>query len=270
MTRSKLRILGSWPLWSPDVREAQLGRDGERRRVLIRLLPGVSGTPEALKQLQAQAARLAPATERGLLKHAHVTAVKGQAALVYNFFAAPSLARIFETRKGLLPAKVCAEIVASVARTLSNLDQWVEENSPGHPIAHRGPSLEDILITSQGEVLVSGTSLGDQPLPLLGYSPPEGPGGKAALAYGLGALTAAIYTGKSPPASHVLGLRHKEVMRRILTELQERPGEAVPEALLRIVGACLQSHPQDRPSLSQLSAGLHRIAEQSSGLGGPP
>ncbi|MED5372448.1 MAG: hypothetical protein VX899_15650 [Myxococcota bacterium] len=271
MSRSKLRIVGPWPAWSPELREALLrssSGEGAPRRVLIRILSGVQPQPPTLARLREQASLLSKLPANGMLRQLHVTQLEGSAALVYDHIEAPSLARILQaqaSRGTLLPGRVCASICAQVARSLASFQRSLRDQPRERAACHRGPGTDDVLIQQDGEVLLTGASVGPPPVSLPGYSPPEGPGGEAALVYGIGALAAATWTSRRPPAAHPDPKRHKQVMRTVLTALQRRPGEPAPESLLRLVGACMQPLPADRPSLEMVSVALSRLADTMQG-----
>ena len=275
MATSKLRITGPYPAWAPNVREATFSNpSGKTGRVLIRLLDEVPGEPQRLKELQAEASRLASLRVAGLQRLMHVTALKGKAALVYKHDNGASMARVLDAQRargGFLPVKICVAVLAEVAETLSRAERAIAQKLPDQQLAHRGPTPEDVLVDASGRVRLAG--LMARPagtaslLPLLGFTPPEGPDSANAFVYGVGALGVELFTGTRPPPGSSDPGRHEHAVQAALAALADRPGEPVPIALSQAIHLCLAREPHHRPSTLALAKQLGQILKACRGPG---
>ena len=271
---AKLRIEGPWPAWAEGIQAGAL-EDGSGRsaRVLIRGLDR-DADESSLDALQEEARCLADIRHPGMLRLLHVTSRQGKAAHVYKFFEGVSLGRLLShqrERQTFLPVKICGELSAAVATALAQAEVSLTESYPGRRLMHRGPAPEDILINDTGRIKVSGIGVhrtGDlMPLPLIGYTAPEGNESNASLVYSTSALVCELFTGRRLLPGSSDDARHNTMVDTALAALRDRPGEPIGEAIEGIVREGLQRVPGDRPTLAELATRLQNAAAELRGPG---
>lgn len=268
---SKLKLVGRYPAWGPDAREARLNRpDGSAVSTMVRVLEDKESSPQVLGRLRDDAALLSRIRHENVLHVEHVTAVGGHAAMVYEFFEAVSLRRAlrFLTERGqVLPVRAALEAAAAVATALdagATTSGTAGGTVGGTPrIIHTGPTPQDVVVDALGRVKVGGFSVwnvGD-PVPICppGYGAPEGAHGPGALVYGVGALIVELLTGEAPLPGSVDEAMHESALRRMLIRVVSRPGEGMSQVLGETIRQVLSRTPESRPAPGVLARRLREM-----------
>ncbi|MCB9742209.1 MAG: hypothetical protein H6740_06385 [Alphaproteobacteria bacterium] len=266
---TRLEITGPAPSWGADAREGELTRsDGRTLPVLVRLLRDQPSQPRNLATLQVQARDLARCRNDHLLRLINVSAVGGNAALVYVRFDGLSLLQVLNAQRmrgGWLPVKVCLEMAAMAAQGIATLSDTVARTLPDHRVISNGPGTEDILIDNTGQLRVARvlvTGPGDPPHASLnpGYTPPEGPDSLQANVYGLGALTLSLLSTQPPPLALSDLRQHDAQLQQAVGMLSQRPGEAVPRAAAQLIRLAMTGNHLVRPSTLAMATQLTELA----------
>ncbi len=274
MASSKLKLVGRYLAWGPDVRRGLLVRGGdEGRKTLVRVLPETKASPENLARLRGEASQLARIRHQNVLRVEHVTAVGGKAALVLEPFDGASLAKVqleLAKRKQRVPMRAALELAAAVATAVDAVT--ARPPSDKGRFVHAGLQPSEILVDALGRVKVAGFGLwkeGDPPLRAQkGYSPPEGSGEPAGAAYSVGALLLELITGREPPPCSKDKEGHEVVLRSAATRIVTCAGEGGWEEPVRIVRTAMGFEAGQRTPLGALARELRTCAlrQQTPGL----
>ncbi|MFH1469512.1 MAG: hypothetical protein ABIO70_34315 [Pseudomonadota bacterium] len=275
MAAAKLKLTGRCDAWHHEVREGWLSSpQGERQAVLVHPVAGMQAGAEALAALRDEARLLSRIRHQNVLRVVHVTAVGGQAALVYETCAGIGLSRtvsLLAERHERLPLRAVAELASTVASAIDAACVKLPGQREAR-VVHPGPSPDDILIDGLGRVRVAGfrvAALG-QPLPpsAPGYAPPEGLHAGPASAYGTAAMLVTLLTGEPvlPPGESPED--HDAMLRRTAIRIAAKVVHEGWEELARIVRQSMQYNPQARLSPADLARELrsHALRHHSPGL----
>ena len=245
---AKLHMDGPLRTWHETAYAATWVEGPVRQPVMVFLGPegGAIPGPEAQQWVGMDAP--------GLLPLQRIVPIRRRWATVYPRPQALGLIHLVPKQDGDgLPMRCAAEVVAQVARTLSELGP--------RGLEHTGPALHDLGIDEQGVIHLRGF-VPLWPKDARMEDPRKGRPSEQ-LVWRLGLLLAALVGGRPPsldsPKQHAAGLR------RILIRAMSRKGAALTERFRDYLVGMLAWEPADRPPLSTLAKGLQAVAENTAG-----
>lgn len=238
-------LLGdTWPAWHPTARRGTLEGDGETRDVLALMAPF---QPSGVARAREAAATALTVRGPDVLELLDIRAENNRIAWIHAGFDGIALSRLPEDHR--VGPRAATELLLRVARVMAAHEE------------HPGAEADDVLVDLLGDVRVAGFA---RPFPTSpAYRAPGAGDREAVVAYRLGVLFAEllgapVQAGGDPDS-------HEAAVRRAWIGAMAASGAALTERHGDWLRTLLAFHPDDRPPLSRIVAGLAELAEGSSG-----
>ena len=243
MSKVSLRVLGTYPAWSPYVVEAVVVREGVPDVPMLVRSDGEPVSDDALAQARADVLLLARLRHEHVLRVEFVTAVEGRIGQVFEHSGGVSLERVLAAERASgrpVPLRVVVEIAAGVAGALDEAGRLMQG---GSRVDHPGPDFGSVLIERTGRSKLAGFVVTTGVVARrAGYRAPE------AADRGASALT-------WMSAQFLV-----ELLRACALE-----GE-VPVALAAAIASGTNADPEVRPAPGAFARALREIAANLSGI----
>ena len=184
MAKVSLRLLGTYPAWSPSVMEALYVREGVADVPMLVHTDGELVGEDAMARARADVLLLARLRHDHVLRVEFVTAVQGRIGQVFEHSGGVSLEWVLVAEQSAgraVPLRVVVEIAAAVAAAL---DEAGGLTQGGSRVDHPGPDFGSVLLERSGRAKLAGFvvttgAVSRRP----GYDAPEGGGGPAVLTW---------------------------------------------------------------------------------------